>query len=459
MGEYTFFIEAITKNKEYRGANFIQYADGGGELYISFQTLLIFLNDYVNLNYGDTEETATEPVVGIDWTSDKPFFAYSTSVSFDLLKCYLYNATLGTSDGTFYFDGVYTFHPFTFFTTEINDIVKEEEELEVNKKIIALQKDFENSDDYETVVGKGEGNTKTVYRVYPTIGNINYIYLNVGYLAQLIVDGSDNPSNELNIRKFLQDICDGVGKALGGINDFQVIVDDDTNELTIVDFNQKRIKGLVDIQGEKTTIFRAQGLGSMLTDLQVQSNITPEIAATISIGAQVNGNQLGVEATSFSRLSEGLTDRIYPAKIIGKPGNVNDGVKKPDGNTMFENVSKAYVEVIKNQIEKGDTNTVVFKSQDKLNLENICTELYKALLGKFTIDKKTAATFIPLRLNITMPGISGIKIFQRFGLTGDVLPYNYKDDFDFIVTGITHDITNNNTWTTKISAITILKEK
>ena len=80
------------------------------------------------------------------------------------------------------------------------------------------------------------------------------------------------------------------------------------------------------------------------------------------------------------------------------------------------------------------------------------------MLGIFTENKQTAATFIPVKLDMTLQGISGIKIFQRFTISGDVLPYTYKDNYDFIVTGISHEVSTSNKWTTKISAIIALKE-
>lgn len=435
MGIYTDFINQTVKSVEYRGANVIQYDDGGGELYISFQTLLKFLEDYINL------KSDGKSVVKIDWESDKPFFAYSTSVSFNLLTCYMYNDYVKNSPGSFYQDGVATFHPFTQFSTV------------TSPDIISLQKTL------ETQAGTPDFPTPLNYSVYPTIGNINYIYVNAGFISQKLLEGSDNSDNQVSVRKMLQDICNGVGKALGSVNDFQVIIDEDTGMVTIVDFNQKRIKGLANIKNTPITTIKAQGLGSFVTDISAQSSITPELATVISIGAQANANQLGVEATSFSRLSRGITDRIYREKIVANNTDINKVTD--EGNTQFENTKKAYITVIANQFPKTpeDPNSeVTFRSDDKLNLENICTELYRALLGKFTETNQAAATFIPVKLDMTLQGISGIKIFQRFTISGDVLPYTYKDNFDFIVTGISHEVTTNNKWATKISAIIALKE-
>ena len=113
MGIYSSFIQEMVKSVKYRGANFIQYADSGGELYISFQTLLKFIADYITL-----VDQNDQAIIKIDWESDKPFFAYSTSISCNLLKCYLYNDYVKNEDGAFYQDDSATFHPFTAFEDE-----------------------------------------------------------------------------------------------------------------------------------------------------------------------------------------------------------------------------------------------------------------------------------------------------------------------------------------------------
>ena len=111
MGQYSDLIAKTVKNSTFGGANMIQYADAGGEIYISFQTLLYFLNEYINII-----DKNKKPILKIDWESDKPCFAYSTSISCNLLKCYVYNDYVGTGDGSFEQEGIGLFKPFTEFT-------------------------------------------------------------------------------------------------------------------------------------------------------------------------------------------------------------------------------------------------------------------------------------------------------------------------------------------------------
>lgn len=425
MGQYTKFIEETIKTPGFSGGNMLQYADVGGEIYISFQTLLRFLNEYIVV-----VDKNNNPIVKIDWESEKPFFAYSTSISCNLSVCYLYNNYVGTGDGAFTQEGLPPFLPFTDF---------------VDPNITSLQEAMTKEADAPD------------YSIYPTIGNINYIYLNVGYLSKLLFDTSNNADNKAVVSKYLQAVCDDVNKALGSLNDFQVIIDEDTNSVTILDFNQKRIKNLNQSKTQTVTTVKAQGLGSFVTGISAQSNITPDIAATIAIGAQVDGNQLGVEATSFSRLSQGLLDRIYPEKKIPNTDKIKDIDLVKKQQTQFEETKKAYIQIIANQIESSDQK-ISYKSEDKINLENIPVELYKALLGRFTDSNQTSTTFIPVKLDLTLAGISGIKIFQRFSLSGDILPYTYANNFDLMILGVSHEINNSGRWVTKLSTLTVLKE-
>jgi LAS superfamily LD-carboxypeptidase LdcB len=432
--QFKTFIDEIRKY-ELSGVNAIEYANGGQEIYISFQVLLKWIGENVNL-FSNGEE-----IIEVDWKSTKPMFIYSTSVSCNLQKCYIRNTHVGTTPGTYnsFTGDIAAFRPIT----SLNSVV------------------------YTQTTVKQEVNGER--EMYPMVGNVNYIYLNIAYLSRTLIQESNNAESKTSIRKYLQALCDGVSKALGSINDLQVISDvDGTQEiLTIVDYQQTRLKNL--IKPTPRTEIKAQGLGSMLTNIQAQSSITPEIADMISIGAQAQGNAVGVEATSFSRLSAGLTDRIYPEKEIGlaeknrKAEAVELKAKelKSQIESTYREALISYSNIIANQIPK-DINDIFspvsLESTDTFDLENIPVELYKAALAKFTETRQTSTALIPIKLDFTLYGISGIKIFQKFKLSNDILPLSYKGDFEFQVMGVSHEL-DNSKWNTTINSLISLKEK
>ena len=432
MGKYQGFINELKKDN-FGGFNAIEYADGGFEPYISFQALLKWVSEYPNL-YSNEEE-----IVSIDYLSDKPFFTYSTSISCDLSKCYVRNKYLGTTQGTFQtappFKDIDTFKDSNY--SSLNTTLEEEAEVE----------------EYPSI--------------YPQVGNINYIYISVSFLTNLILKESDNKDNKVSVSTFLQKVCDGVNKSLGSINDFQVITDVDgiKETLTIIDYQQKRIKGLPDIEkkdSREITTIRAQGLGSMLTKIQAQSSITPEIASMIAIGAQAQSQIVGEEATSFSRLSRGLTDKVYPTKVqsMTEKALKKEEKRKKAIEKKFNQAISTYSKFIANQkpIQGKSFSPVELKSTDKANLSNVATELYKSCLAMFTDTKQTSTAFIPVKLNLSMYGLGGLKIYQRFKLSNDVLPLSYKGEYEFITLGIDHTV-DTSRWETNISAVISLKDE
>jgi len=85
------------------------------------------------------------------------------------------------------------------------------------------------------------------------------------------------------------------------------------------------------------------------------------------------------------------------------------------------------------------------------NLE-VATEYFKALVSNKNGNNVAAGSlgFIPISVDFTMDGISGIKIYNEFSLDTSFLPPGYTKTMDFIVTGIDHKIKNSD-WETNVT--------
>jgi hypothetical protein len=66
--------------------------------------------------------------------------------------------------------------------------------------------------------------------------------------------------------------------------------------------------------------------------------------------------------------------------------------------------------------------------------------------------------FIPLSFEITLEGISGIKIYNKLNINTKFLPTNYPDSLNFIITKVNHSISNNS-WDTSLSTISMPNTK
>lgn len=444
---YEDFIETIKQNN-FRGFNTLEYSapsanTGGQELYISFKTILRFTSENLNL-FSGTSNSAENQIIKIDWESDKPMFMFSTSISCNLQKCYIRNSLLKTSIGTLYSGNaasIAPFHDIDYFRTQELTNLK-------NSTVITPT------------------STTTSPRIYPSIGNINNIYINAGYLLEVLLKETDNEDGKVSIRKYLQELCNGVNKALGSINDLQVVIDEDASTpfLTIVDYQQKRIKGLSGVltKTKEVTTLKGQGLGSMLTNISAQSSITPEVATMISVGAQAQGSVLGEEAVSFSRLSEGLIDKIYPQKFItltdleAEAKTAADRAAKVE--EKFQEAMNTYASLVEKQKPSIAYGPIFLTADDQTDYENVATDFYKYLLAQFTETGQTATAFIPIKLSFNMRGIGGMKIYQKFKLSDDILPMSYSTDYEFIIMGISHTV-DSSKWDTAVSATISLVDK
>jgi len=64
--------------------------------------------------------------------------------------------------------------------------------------------------------------------------------------------------------------------------------------------------------------------------------------------------------------------------------------------------------------------------------------------------------FLPFDLTLTIDGLSGMKIYQKFIADTEFLPSNYPKSLEFLIKGITHEIKDNQ-WVTKLESLAVPK--
>jgi hypothetical protein len=58
---------------------------------------------------------------------------------------------------------------------------------------------------------------------------------------------------------------------------------------------------------------------------------------------------------------------------------------------------------------------------------------------------------------MTIDGLSGMKVYQKYLIDTTFLPSNYPEALEFLIKGITHTISNNE-WTTTLESLAIPKD-
>jgi hypothetical protein len=183
----------------------------------------------------------------------------------------------------------------------------------------------------------------------------------------------------------------------------------------------------------------------------------------ITIGSTSKGYVVGQDATALSRMNNGLRDRFKPE--ISTPGE--NKTRTPSSSSLLQEYAgpiNAFNTFLK---ELGSFNG---NTKPKLNWEamkafqNAAVTFYEFDQAEQTqasqVTNKNAASpnsgFLPFDLSITMDGLSGMKVYQKYIIDTEYLPSNYPNSLEFIIKGISNTI-DGNQWITTLESMAIPK--
>jgi hypothetical protein len=275
-------------------------------------------------------------------------------------------------------------------------------------------------------------------------GRLANILVNIDHIINVLQNNTDASTGDVSILNFLKTILADISRALGGVNQIDITVSDDG----LVKFIEKvppQYGGIIAASGTPATInaFGVGSAGSFVRDVSLESELSSNFAAMIAIGAQSNGNQLGTNATNFAKYNLGLEDRVIKDKI--SYFNQISNVEPTTLNDLVDDLIIAYIRVY-SKLNFSSSNISALESANRRYLE--------FLLGALSNNNQmTPPAFLPFNLKLTMDGISGMKLFERFKISDNILPPAYnKDDVDLIVKEINHTVGVNG-WTTEIGTL------
>jgi hypothetical protein len=279
------------------------------------------------------------------------------------------------------------------------------------------------------------------------------IYVNFQQIESSVNDNLDEQGN-LSLFDFLSSLCTSINKALGGVNNLEPVIEEETNTIRIID-------GSYTSNGKPATDYTLELYGynpsnnssNFVRKFSVKSTVSKEYASMISIGATAAGYTKGMEATMFSKWNTGIIDRfkeeyIPPDPSTNPTGSANEAVINYIENVLFKNPT-----TLKSPIGGYYLDTELINSQ-----VSFATEFYKYCQYQFQQKYPKYGSpiigFVPISLNLSMDGISGMKIYNVVRTSTRFLPKNYTDSLRFITTSVNHKL-NNNDWETTIDTIVI----
>ena len=306
------------------------------------------------------------------------------------------------------------------------------------------------------------------------VGVIGNIYLNIDFLYRVATSPNTQTNQELKLYKYLKTVLSEVQESIGGVNNFDVHGDPVDSVARVIDINyidtiarSDRYSGSDNNNNDKAFQIEMSNLSSTVRSYNINSQIFPEQASIVAIGAQVGGG--GAQASQNNTLldfNNNLTDRIITKKFAPVTSTNTEDSKKQIVQSLKTNLDKLkdiFLPVNDSIESQNDKNVDGSPSQPAPNL----TSEYKGALrdviryfqGVTKSNTKNRA-IIPIKASLTMDGIGGLIIGHLFKIPNDLLPKGYKEDsiggkLLQVITGIAHKVGSGD-WTTTIDAYNII---
>ena len=299
-------------------------------------------------------------------------------------------------------------------------------------------------------------NTDTPLLLY----RLSDVYLNLNFITTILSNSTTSGADgvqEVPILTLIDDILSGINESLGGINEFRVIYNEETAEIKIL--SESPVSTIKEPSPDPIATINTFGFesgtinnGSFITSLDLNSELSDQMATQITIGAQANGNTSNGSATSFSSFSKGLIDNLMPVK--SNPMD-EDKPDKPIEETVAEKISKIYDEtdILDAFSEVYDNRN--FDESDYVGVltsnNNTISQMMVGLLHQR--NESPAPFFLPFNMSLEMHGLGGVRIYDAFKIDGKGLPLSYNpSEIKLMVKSLSHTISLDG-WKTKISTI------
>jgi hypothetical protein len=357
----------------------------------------------------------------------------------------------------------------TFTDEEGNVVQTETTDEEVYKASIVVEEYRDLGSNY------GGGNSGTSDPVYKKIikdnpfraggfkGRTMHMLVHMEYIASTLTKHFNVETGEIALYDFLDNLMKGIQNALGNVNNFEIVYDEENNIHRIIDNTSipgivNTSKGIIEfnaniLQAPRETspdgVTNGKIGGSFIKNVNFKTKLSNNFATMTTIGAQKNGNAVGANATMLSKWNEGLTDRIITNRE-------NPNYDSAASDTSIQDTFVKNVIALQNLNDAINNHTVGDYEVD--SIQGGINDLFQAELGKFTKlppDNEAAIPgigFIPFDLELTMLGLSGPRIYEAYTIDTTLLPNSYKDKIQFICTGVSHKIADGE-WTTTLNSI------
>lgn len=302
-------------------------------------------------------------------------------------------------------------------------------------------------------VNLDKGPMKYVSSKYRTdksyIAKTMHIYVNIDHIIS-VLDNNVDESNDIVLLDFLNALLSDISNALGGINQFELDYDDATNTFSVIDNALIPIK--YQVEPPQMSVFNINAFrpeyntgGSFVLNYGLKSDVYSSIGNAVALSAQGGGDT----STSFSGFNAGVVDRFLTKKTnLNFPEAADISASLAEQKLIKENFT-----TFAQKLTSTSTTALTPDDIDRYSTY-VPSVLQMDLEEAVKTDQIAGTIFIPLNLNLTIDGLSGMRQYQTFKISENLLPKEYYNKVKFITTTIEHKVDIKG-WETTINTIGI----
>lgn len=286
-------------------------------------------------------------------------------------------------------------------------------------------------------------------------GRIMDALVSVDYLLQVVKNHStSDETNSVYLKSMVEETLSDMNKAFGNFNMFRFAYNDSGDCYYVTDdqFNPGHMEEVV--QRSNHTEIPLFGLRSIAESLEIRTDVSTKLSNMLAVSANADvGSRAtaGVDGTSFNF---GDYEDRFKLNLLDTPKT-----SKKKENPISDSeilAAQQFNEAVSLFFSKA-TN-----SEDKTSFAtNYYIDRMNVIKGSEAATRSTA--MIPVSLNFSTDGITGLNMGQGFTVPEEILPYTYtlnksgQEPTDnlrkvgFIITGLDHSIESNR-WKTSIRA-------
>lgn len=333
---------------------------------------------------------------------------------------------------------------------------------------------LKNEDGEEETVSFYPGLEEFVYPFKSNLyGKIMNIYINCSFILKKLDELKDEDGNVALI-DFLNNVLSSINSCTGNQNQLEATISPNSDD-TIIVIDKVQLPDRDDLLAErnqptKEAIFEVYGyrnfngatITGFLKSFEFRTEMTPNMANMVTIGSTSNGNTSHSDSTALSLLNKGVTDKYKVesednVKVVkNKTTNTSDTppTLEEQYKTAIENFNKFALNL---SFGSNDDKQPEYDVEEVNNYTETLSSFLQYQQRKKSQKEKKASPqigFIPFNLTMKMEGLSGPKIYQKYTTDASFLPSSYHNEINFLIKGITNEISDNK-WTTTLESYAV----